>query len=88
MITGSLSHRAGCHETSAGETEGLVLLECDGVSKEYGGLTVLDGVTLTLPPRGLFGLCGPNGAGKSTLLGIIGGSGRPPAAGSCSTART
>jgi len=41
---------------------------------------VLDGVTLTLPPCGLFGLCGPNGAGKSTLLGIIGGS-VPPARG-------
>jgi ABC-type branched-subunit amino acid transport system ATPase component len=51
-----------------------------GVGKEYGGLTVLDDITLTLPPRGLFGLCGPNGAGKSTLLAIIGGS-VPPARG-------
>jgi len=57
-----------------------VLLECAGIGKEYGGLTVLDDVTLTLPPQGLFGLCGPNGAGKSTLLGIIGGS-VPPARG-------
>jgi branched-chain amino acid transport system permease protein len=50
------------------------LLDCAGLGKEYGGLTVLDDVSLALPARGLFGLCGPNGAGKSTLLGIIGGS--------------
>jgi branched-chain amino acid transport system permease protein len=50
------------------------LLQCTGLGKDYGGLTVLDGVTLALPARGLFGLCGPNGAGKSTLLGIVGGS--------------
>jgi branched-chain amino acid transport system permease protein len=56
------------------------LLECAGVGKEYGGLTVLDDVTITLPGRGLFGLCGPNGAGKSTLLNVIGGS-VPPSAG-------
>jgi branched-chain amino acid transport system permease protein len=54
-----------------------VLLECAGIGKEYGGLTVLDDVTLALPGRGLFGLCGPNGAGKSTLLGVIGGSVSP-----------
>jgi ABC-type branched-subunit amino acid transport system ATPase component len=65
-----MEHRAG-HEVPAA---GQVLLKCAGIGKEYGGLTVLDDVTLTLPPRGLFGLCGPNGAGKSTLLGIIGGS--------------
>jgi branched-chain amino acid transport system permease protein len=53
------------------------LLECAGLGKEYGGLTVLDDVTLALPARGLFGLCGPNGAGKSTLLNIIGGSVAP-----------
>jgi branched-chain amino acid transport system permease protein len=53
------------------------LLTCAGLGKEYGGLTVLDDVTLALPARGLFGLCGPNGAGKSTLLNIIGGSVAP-----------
>lgn len=56
------------------------LLECRGIGKEYGGLTVLDEITLALPERGLFGLCGPNGAGKTTLLNVIGGS-VPPSRG-------
>jgi branched-chain amino acid transport system permease protein len=56
--------------------DGLLLL-CEKLGKDYGGLTVLDDVSLALPGRGLFGLCGPNGAGKSTLLGVIGGSVSP-----------
>ena len=64
-------------ESSAGAP---VLLTVSQVGKEYGGLTVLDDVSLTLPARGLFGLCGPNGAGKSTLLNVIGGS-VPPSSG-------
>jgi ABC-type branched-subunit amino acid transport system ATPase component len=56
------------------------LLRVTGVGKEYGGLAVLEDVSLALPGRGLFGLCGPNGAGKSTLLNVIGGS-VPPARG-------
>jgi branched-chain amino acid transport system permease protein len=55
------------------------LLEVRGVAKEYGGLSVLRDIDLTLPQRGVFGLCGPNGAGKTTLLGIVGGSVRPSA---------
>jgi ABC-type branched-subunit amino acid transport system ATPase component len=61
-------------------TEAVPLLEVRGAGKEYGGLSVLDDVTLSLPARGLFGLCGPNGAGKSTLLNVIGGS-VPPSRG-------
>jgi branched-chain amino acid transport system permease protein len=56
------------------------LLDVRGVFKEYGGLSVLHDVSITLPERGLFALCGPNGAGKSTLLNVIGGS-VPPTAG-------
>jgi branched-chain amino acid transport system permease protein len=63
----------------AGSADGAPLLECAGVSKDYGGLHVLDAVSLTLPARGRYGLCGPNGAGKSTLLGVIGGTVRPSA---------
>jgi branched-chain amino acid transport system permease protein len=55
------------------------LLDCSGVSKDYGGLHVLDAVNLMLPARGRYGLCGPNGAGKSTLLGVIGGTVTPSA---------
>jgi len=59
----------------AAETETRTpLLAVTDVGKEYGGLSVLDDITITLPSRGLFGLCGPNGAGKSTLLNVIGGS--------------
>ena len=63
-----------------GQPGGTPLLEVRGVYKEYGGLSVLDDVTISLPERGLFALCGPNGAGKSTLLNVIGGS-VPPSAG-------
>jgi branched-chain amino acid transport system permease protein len=66
---------AGAGESAPGAAgAGVALLECRGIGKEYGGLTVLDDVTIKLPERGLFGLCGPNGAGKTTLLNVIGGS--------------
>src|SRR5262249_1045582 len=65
---------SGADGASAASSAGAPLLEVRGIGKEYGGLTVLDDVTLSLPPHGLFGLCGPNGAGKSTLLNVIGGS--------------
>ncbi len=42
----------------------------DGVVKRYGRRTVLDQVSLTVPP-GITGLVGPNGAGKSTLVRAI-----------------
>jgi branched-chain amino acid transport system permease protein len=75
---------AGAGENAAGAAgargAGVALLECRGIGKEYGGLTVLDDVTIKLPERGLFGLCGPNGAGKTTLLNVIGGS-VPPSRG-------
>ena len=63
-----------------GGPRNATLLDVRGIHKEYGGLRVLDDVSLTLPERGLFALCGPNGAGKSTLLNVIGGS-VPPSAG-------
>lgn len=44
-----------------------------GVSKWYGEVLGVSGVTLDLPAGGVIGLLGPNGAGKSTLMGIISG---------------
>ncbi|HEX8012630.1 MAG TPA: branched-chain amino acid ABC transporter ATP-binding protein/permease [Casimicrobiaceae bacterium] len=51
-----------------------VVLECDAVSKRYGGFVALDRTQLRLADRSLHALIGPNGAGKTTLFNVISGS--------------
>lgn len=50
------------------------LLRADNVSRRYGGVLAVAGVSLELPERGIVGLCGANGAGKSTLFNLLAGS--------------
>jgi macrolide transport system ATP-binding/permease protein len=52
-------------------------LVAEGLRKAYGGLTVLDGVSLALEARSRILLVGPNGAGKTTLLKLMAGLLRP-----------
>jgi branched-chain amino acid transport system ATP-binding protein len=52
------------------------LLCLDKVSKRFGGLVAVDGVTFELPHGGVTGIIGPNGAGKTTLFSLIAGSER------------
>ena len=49
------------------------MLTLTNVSKSFGGLEVLDELSLTVAPRGIFGLIGPNGAGKTTVFNLITG---------------
>lgn len=44
-----------------------------GVGKRFGTHAVLDGVSLTVPPRQTVAVIGPSGSGKSTLLRCING---------------
>lgn len=49
------------------------------LSKQYGPVTALDGVSLTLEGRKIYGLLGRNGAGKSTLMKLMSDRIRPTA---------
>lgn len=53
------------------KTELVAALQLDGVTKNYGSLQVLDGITLTIKGGELVGIVGPNGAGKTTLMRCI-----------------
>ena len=52
-------------------------VETEGLTKKYGDLTALDGLTLEVEEGELFGLLGPNGAGKSTAIEILTGQKKP-----------
>ena len=46
-------------------------LDIQDLRKEYGDVTALDGVSLTVPEGSFFGLLGPNGAGKTTFINTL-----------------
>jgi branched-chain amino acid transport system ATP-binding protein len=56
---------------------GGVILEVDGVGKQFGALAALTGVSFAVSERQVFSVIGPNGAGKSTLFNVIAGLHQP-----------
>ena len=54
-------------------------LELGGVTKSFGGIKAVTGVSLAVPERSIFGLIGPNGAGKTTVFNLVTGVYRPDA---------
>jgi len=59
--------------------ETAALLELKGVTKRFGGVAAVNGVTATVTEGEILGLIGPNGAGKTTLLNCISGVYKPDA---------
>ncbi len=63
----------------AGAPAGAPAIEAAGLTKRYGAVTALDGLTMTVPRGEVFGFLGPNGAGKTTTVKLLLGLARPSA---------
>jgi branched-chain amino acid transport system ATP-binding protein len=57
--------------------EATALLELKGVTKRFGGVAALNGVTASVAKGEILGIIGPNGAGKTTLLNCVSGVYKP-----------
>jgi branched-chain amino acid transport system ATP-binding protein len=60
-----------------GDQRGQPLLDLNKVTKNFGGLTAVQDVTLRIWPREIISVIGPNGAGKTTVFNLITGIYRP-----------
>ena len=59
------------------------MIRVDGLSKHFGSLRAVDGVSFSVQPGEVVGLLGANGAGKTTTLRVLAGL-LAPSAGSAS----
>jgi branched-chain amino acid transport system ATP-binding protein len=55
------------------DAAGLPVLEVRDVTRRFGGVSALDGVSFDVWPGEILGFIGPNGAGKTTLFDVISG---------------
>ncbi len=56
-----------------------LVIETNELSKRYGRVTAVDGLSLQVPRGAVFGLLGPNGSGKTTAMSMLLGLVRPTA---------
>ncbi|HEY5102198.1 MAG TPA: ATP-binding cassette domain-containing protein [Steroidobacteraceae bacterium] len=55
----------------SGARSGQLVAELDQLSKQFGGRTLIDSLSMRIMRKDRIGLIGPNGAGKSTLIRLI-----------------
>jgi branched-chain amino acid transport system ATP-binding protein len=64
-------------EKAAVAAPAATLLATEDVSKVFGGLVAVNGVTFEIPERSIVSIIGPNGAGKTTFFNMLTGLYKP-----------
>jgi len=54
-------------------TTGRTLLEIQNISKSFGGLVAVNGLSFNVKEQEVVGVIGPNGSGKTTVMNLISG---------------
>jgi ABC-type branched-subunit amino acid transport system ATPase component/ABC-type branched-subunit amino acid transport system permease subunit len=68
-----VSLAANAPPTTRPATAGTTLLTVTNLSKSFGGLRAVSGVTFEVAAGEILGIIGPNGAGKTTLFNVLSG---------------
>jgi len=69
----SAGFSSGASRKSADTGSTGPILEVEGITKTYGGVTAVDDVSFTVAEGESVGLIGPNGAGKTTIFDLVSG---------------
>ncbi len=64
---------ASARKALPGTTGHAPILEVEGLTKRFGGITAVNDVSFTLAEGEILGLIGPNGAGKTTIFDLLSG---------------
>ncbi len=68
-------------DTPGTNAEGSLAITTTGLTKSYGGKTVLKALNLRVQKNSILGFLGPNGAGKTTTIKLLLGLARPTSGG-------
>ncbi len=49
------------------------IIKTEGITKAFGEITALRGISIRIQKGEIYGLLGPNGAGKTTFISILAG---------------
>ncbi len=60
-----------------GDGKGVPILQTEGLTKIFGGLTAVGDVSFAVPERSIASIIGPNGAGKTTFFNMLTGLYKP-----------
>lgn len=58
-------------QTQSQQEPSRPILETEGLTRRFGALTAVDGLTISVAAGEVFGLLGPNGAGKTTVIKML-----------------
>ena len=61
------------HDNRGIQDDSAIILQIRGISRQFGGLRVIENLELDVAQGEIVGILGPNGAGKSTLFNLISG---------------